>query len=71
MLRPSDRRRYSGATVNAVTCPCHSVPWPSALPMTFLGEACRVPSVSVVHVQSVCCIPGKMEVSQKKFEHKP
>jgi hypothetical protein len=27
-------RRYSGATVTAVTCPCHSSPLPSDLPMT-------------------------------------
>lgn len=27
-------RRYSGATVTAVTCPCHLTPGPSAFPMT-------------------------------------
>jgi hypothetical protein len=34
MLRARERRRYSGATVNAVTWPCHSVAEPSAFPRT-------------------------------------
>ena len=31
------KRRYWGATVTAVTCPCHSRPLPSALPITVHG----------------------------------
>jgi len=34
ILRARDSRRYSGATVSAVTWPCHSLLFPSAFPRT-------------------------------------
>lgn len=36
------RRRYSGATVMAVTCPCQFLPVPSAFPITVNGFARRL-----------------------------
>lgn len=37
-------RRYSGATVTAVTWPCQFVPRPSALPMTYPTQSPPGPS---------------------------
>lgn len=49
--RARPRRRYSGATVKAVTCPCQFSPWPSAFPMTEIKK-----SLSFVHQLNYCYI---------------
>jgi hypothetical protein len=58
----SRRRRYGGATVTAVTCPCHLSPWPSTFPKTaacqqaMLGEKRHAGACKSKHSASAAAV---------------